>query len=287
MEKKISDISVVVCTKNSEDSIKDVIKSVLANMPLELIMVDANSTDNTRKITEKYNVRILTDPGLGLAVARNIGLKEVRGKYAFFIGSDNIIRDDALGKLKEYIIKHNYVGASALTRVRERKHSYWSRGMDMRWYLRFYEGPRDVIGTPYIFKTDILKKYYFDPKMSWSDDSDLAVKLARDGHRVGYSNIVCEEIGKNDFKSILYRFRMYGKSDYEYYAKFSLSWKLKRKIKSIFHPIRVELIQPMVRIKKTKLLFYIPFFCLITILRYRGYIGFFIRWGKTRKNEEI
>jgi len=67
-ERKIdnSDTSVIICTKNCEDTIEKVIISVMKNNPLEIIVVDANSTDKTRYIAKKYATKILTDPGKGL-----------------------------------------------------------------------------------------------------------------------------------------------------------------------------------------------------------------------------
>ncbi len=276
------DITVIVCTKNCEETIEDVLLSVIKNNPSEIIMVDASSSDKTREIAKKYMTQILTDPGKGLAIARNIGIKEVKTEYIFFIGSDNVIGMNTLSKIKKYMNKAKYVGAACLTRVKQNRYNYFSRGLDMRWRMRFYEGPREVIGTPYIFKTEILKKYQFDPKMSWSDDSDLAVKLLKDGHKVGYSNIISWEIGFENLKSILFRFRMYGKSDYEYYKKYSPSWTLRRKIRSILHPLKAEFIDPIKGMKSLKGLYYLPFLFLITIYRCRGYIGFAIRKGNER-----
>jgi glycosyltransferase involved in cell wall biosynthesis len=277
------DTSVIICTKNCEDSIEKVIISVMKNNPLEIIVVDAKSTDRTRDIAKKYATKILTDPGKGLAVARNIGLRDAKGEYIFFLGPDNVIGSKSLEKLKKYLLKHKYVGTAALTRVKNRNLNYFTRGLDLRWQLRFFEGQREVIGTPYIFKSEILNKYQFDPKMSWSDDSDLAVNLARDGYKVGYSNVLCWEIGFEDIKSILYRFRMYGKSDYEYYHKYSSQWKLKRRIKSLLHPLQAEFIEPLKKLKSIKFFYYLPFFFLITLYRYRGYVGFAIRKGSEKK----
>ena len=278
------DVSVVICTKNSEDTIEEVLKSVVRNNPLEIIVVDADSSDNTRILSKKYVSKILIDPGKGLAIARNIGLKEIKGKYTIFIGSDNVIGSKTIIRLKNYMNKYTYVGIAALTRLKNRNRNYFTHSLDMRWKLRFFEGPREVIGTPYIFKTDILKKYQFDPVMSWSDDSDLGAKLSKDGYKLGYSNVICWEIGFESLKSILYRFRMYGKSDYEYYHKYSYNWKLKRKIRSFLHPFIVEFMEPLIKLKSFKKLYYFPFFFFITFYRYKGYIGFAIRRGTEKSN---
>ena len=207
------DVSIVVCTKNSANSIEEVLNSVRKNNPLEIILVDANSIDDTREIAKKYVTKILTDPGKGLAIARNLGLEQVKGKYTFFIGSDNVIGKNTLKRLIKYMKLHNYVGVAALTRLKNRNANYLTQGLDLRWQLRFYEGPREVIGTPYLYKTDVLRKFKFSPEMSWSDDSDLGARMANNGVKVGYSNIICWEIGVDTWKSVYYRFKMYGKGD--------------------------------------------------------------------------
>ncbi len=272
-----NDISVVICTLNSEDTIEEVLKSVQNNKPLEIILVDASSTDRTRVIAQKYVTKIVTDPRQGLAIARNIGLKEVQGRYLFFCGSDNVVGKNALTRLKSYLLAHKWIGASCLTRVRWPNRNYFSRGLDLRWQLRFFEGRREVIGTPYLIQTEILRRFRYDPKMGWSDDSDLAVKLKEAGFKVGYSNIVCYEVGYDDIKSISSRFRGYGRSDYEYYNKYSSGWTVSRKIKSLLHPLEAEFIQPISRLKSIKIFYYIPFLLIITLYRYRGYIKYFIK----------
>ncbi len=273
------DVSVVVCTRNCEDSIEEVLVSVKNNNPLKIIVVDANSTDKTRTIAKNYATKIFNDPGKGLALARNIGLQEINTKYIFFIGSDNIVGKSTILRLKRYLNQHDYVGTANLTRMKHKHKSYLTRGSDMRWKLRFYEGQREVIGTPYLFKTEILRKFRFDPKMTHSDDSDLCYRLAQEGYKVGYSNIVCWEIGFEDKNSLISRFKRYGKSDYEYYHKYSKNWNTKIKIKSLLHPLKVEFLNPLKKLKLFKKLYYFPYFLLITKIRYKYYIRNLIRKG--------
>lgn len=267
------DITVVVCAMNSVKTMKEVLTALKKNNPLEIILVDGESTDGTREIAQKYVDKILTDPAKGLAVARNIGVKAAKGKYIFFCGADNVVEADTLVKMKVYMEKKGYVGVGALTELKDKNRSYWTQGANQRWKTRFYEGERAVIGTPYLYETAILEKYQYSPEMTWSDDSDVCYRIVNDGSRIGYSNVVCKEIGVETFKSLITRYRLYGLSDFQYYQKFSKDWNIRRKIKSGLHPILVELIEPLHRTEgfKTKL-YYLPFFTLITIFRYKGWI---------------
>ncbi|MDY0277632.1 MAG: glycosyltransferase family 2 protein [Acholeplasma sp.] len=265
------DISVIICTKDASSTIEMVLDFVKRNNPLEIIVVDANSNDGTREVAKKFEVNIITDPGKGLAYARNMGVEVAKGKYIFFAGADNIMPSGSISSMKDYLLEYNYVGVGALTRLENK--NYLTKCSNKRWESLIKEGPREVIGTPYMFIGEILKKYKYDPKMTWSDDSDLGARLAKDGHKVGYSNTVCYEIGVETLKSMRARFKMYGRSDFEYYNKYSSTWDIRRKLKSVMHPMTIELINPMKRIKTVKeKLYYFPFFAYIMFFRYCGWI---------------
>lgn len=265
-----SDVSVIICTKNAFVSIEEVLKSIERNNPLETIVVDANSEDGTREVLKKHDVKILTDPGCGLAYARNMGVDAAKGKYIFFAGADNIMPPGSIAEMKNYLIGYNYVGVGALTRLENK--NYLTKCSNKRWESLVKEGQREVIGTPYIFTSEILKRFKFDPKMTSSDDSDLGARLAKEGYKVGYSNIVCFEIGVETLKSMRTRFKMYGRSDFEYYNKYSPTWDIRRKMKSFMHPMTTELVNPMKQVKTVKeKLYYFPFFAYIMLLRYFGW----------------
>lgn len=267
------DVSVVICTKNAAETIEAVLQPILAQRPLEIIIVDGHSIDTTVEMARPYATRVVIDPGKGLAVARNLGLRAAKGEYVCFIGADNVLSEDTLGRLKSYLLEKNYVGVAALTRIYTEGRNYFVRGADLRWQLRFREGAREVIGTPYMFKREVLLALGFDDSMSWSDDSDLAVRLKANGLQVGYSDVVCMEIGYESFRSLVRRFQMYGLSDYEYYSKYSPGWTLKRKIYSGLHPFLAEFVTPLKTSSAPfRVATYIPFFAMISLIRYYGFV---------------
>ncbi len=270
----MSDISVVVCTKNNAKNIERVLRSIVQNHPLEVIVVDGGSTDGTRNIVQKFPVKMLTDPGKGLALARQIALKEVKGKYTCFVGDDNIIKKGSLEKQKQYIIDKNWCGGAWQTRIIPTNNNYWEYCTNIRWKVRFTEGERRVIGTPYIFETTILKASTYDENCSFSDDSDIAERIPYvTDKKLGYSDLICYEVGKSDFKQIKTRFIMYGKSDAEYWKKYKDSWSLVRKIQSVLHPFKDEFLFAMVNTKSLyNKIYSFPFFALVTIIRYKGWI---------------
>lgn len=278
----ISDVSVVICTRNNKDNIEEVVQSIIEEKPKELIVVDGNSTDGTREILKKMPVKVLSDPGKGLALARQIALNEVAGTYVLFVGDDNIILQGSILQLKRYMNSHGWIGAAFQTRIKGANSSYWAYCANWRWKSRFFEGERSVIGTPYIFQTDILRSAGYDINCTDSDDSDIEERLRLlTTKKFGYSNVICLEIGKTGFHETIVRFLIYGKSDAQFWKKYSPTWKWSRKWISICHPINDELINPLKRIDPlTTRIKVFPYFLFITIVRYVSWIRESLKMGR-------
>lgn len=106
-------ISVVVPVYNGEKYISQTISSVLSQTykNWELLIVDDCSEDSTLKIVEEYqkeNDRIVvlrTKKNSGVAIARNIGIKQARGEYIALLDADDIWRETKLEKQLELALK--------------------------------------------------------------------------------------------------------------------------------------------------------------------------------------
>lgn len=90
-------ISVVICTFNRAELLNDVLatlsKQTLEPTRYEVIVIDNNSQDNTRDITEGFcrnypNIRYFFETRQGLSYARNRGCQEAKGKYLAYIDDE-------------------------------------------------------------------------------------------------------------------------------------------------------------------------------------------------------
>ncbi len=88
-------ISVIVPVKNSARTIRDLLDSLMEldydRDLLEIIVVDGNSHDGTRKIVEEYPVLLVDEEGSGLNAARNTGIKWSSGDAIAFTDGDCVI----------------------------------------------------------------------------------------------------------------------------------------------------------------------------------------------------
>jgi glycosyltransferase involved in cell wall biosynthesis len=96
------DITVTVCTHNRARSLQRTLASLAQmNVPpdvtWELIVVDNNSSDDTRSVVEEFartsglNVRYVFEAKQGLSHARNTGVREARGKVVAFTDDDVVV----------------------------------------------------------------------------------------------------------------------------------------------------------------------------------------------------
>lgn len=87
-------VSVIIPTYNSARFLPDAIDSVLAQTfrGFEILVVDDGSTDNTEAVMQRYGsaTRYIRQPNSGVAVARNHGIDESRGRYVAFLDADDV-----------------------------------------------------------------------------------------------------------------------------------------------------------------------------------------------------
>lgn len=91
-------VSIIVPVYNVERYIKRGIESLLNQTlkNIEIILIDDGSTDNSRKICEKYankdtRVNLIVQKNLGVSHARNLGIENALGDYIIFMDPDDEI----------------------------------------------------------------------------------------------------------------------------------------------------------------------------------------------------
>ena len=99
-------LSFIVPVFNTEEYLAQCLDSLLAQdiADYEILCVDDGSTDDSAAILDAYahshsNLLVIHQPNSGVAAARNAGLSAARGKYIWFVDSDDLIRENVLSML--------------------------------------------------------------------------------------------------------------------------------------------------------------------------------------------
>lgn len=94
--------TVVIVNYNYDKFIVDAIDSALAQTyePLEVIVVDDGSTDNSRQVIAGYGdqIRTVFKKNGGQGSAYNAGWLAARGNFVLFLDSDDVLAPDAMAK---------------------------------------------------------------------------------------------------------------------------------------------------------------------------------------------
>ena len=104
-------LSIIIPVYNVEKYVRKTLESIfvstLPKSELEVIVVNDGTKDNSMSIVNEFaakfdNLKIINQENQGLSVARNTGLKAARGKYVWFVDSDDWIEYDSL----PFLLKH-------------------------------------------------------------------------------------------------------------------------------------------------------------------------------------
>lgn len=71
--------------------------------PLEVVVVDDGSTDESVRIAEEFPCELLKTANRGVSAARNLGVRHSRGEILFFLDSDVELRPDAVAVAVELL----------------------------------------------------------------------------------------------------------------------------------------------------------------------------------------
>lgn len=110
-------VSIVIPIYNHAHSLKKSVVSIIAqtHRPMEVIMVDDGSTDNSGDLAEQVtnlliidgtNAIIVHQGNKGASAARNRGFKEAKGEYVIFWDADTVAKPDMLEKMVKSLQGH-------------------------------------------------------------------------------------------------------------------------------------------------------------------------------------
>jgi len=111
--------SVIIPAYNEEELLPATLSSLhlaMNSLPHkgEIIVVDNNSTDNTKNVAKKHGSTVIFEPFRQIARARNSGAKAAKSNFLIFLDADTILPPQLLQKAISLLEEGRYCGGGTL-----------------------------------------------------------------------------------------------------------------------------------------------------------------------------
>lgn len=189
-------VSLIITTYNYAQYVERAIRSALdQSLPqdhFEIIVVNDNSTDHTASVLENYSndVRVFNlSENMGLAGARNFGIKKAKGQFVVFLDADDYIHKEMLRMQKVFLEENNKLDAVSV--------DYYlvdERGK----HIEHVSSQDKPIACGIMFRKDFLFNIgLYDEDFRAREEEDLRIRW---NNKYNIHNIILP----------LYRYRMHG-----------------------------------------------------------------------------
>lgn len=180
---KTVEISIITPTYNEEKYLPSLLQSIKEQtaQPLEVIVADANSTDQTKKIALSFGCKIIQ--GGSPQRGRNNGAKIAKSNLLLFLDADNVLPKRFLEKTVEEFQVRNLDIASCFVYVASSS-IFDSIGVFVvNFYYKITERIRPhVYGFCIFVKKSLHKKIKgFDENVVLADDQEYALRASKEG----------------------------------------------------------------------------------------------------------
>ncbi len=210
-------VSVIVPTRNSAQFLEKCLASIKAQTysPIELIVVDRDSSDGTIGIAQKYTPH-LYNHGPERSAQRNLGVDRAKGKYVAIIDSDMELTPKVIeacvgemtkdSNVKGVIIPEESFGIGFWAKCKALERSYYVGNDDIE-AARFF--PRDVYQDLGGFDTELVA----------GEDWDLSARVRATGTITHIQEFIRHNEGRISFMSTLKKKYYYAQHAGEYLKK--------------------------------------------------------------------
>ena len=107
-------VSLLIGTYNAGEHIAQTLDTVLAQTysPMEIIVVDDGSTDNTLDVLRSYGdrIQVIAQPNGGVSAARNTGIRAARGEFIALMDHDDLCFPERIALEVAFLKQHPDIG---------------------------------------------------------------------------------------------------------------------------------------------------------------------------------
>lgn len=197
-------VSVIIPTYNRALFIEECLNSVLNQTyrPIELLVVDDGSTDDTERITQKFKknketsdfqVILLRQKNKGAPAARNKGIKNASGSFIQFLDSDDLLLPTKIEVELAFLENHKnldyvYSKAQYIDDNKNYLDKYWGRELTQDSKDYFYFSYQTMCA---LYRKSAIEKYgKWDEELTISQDWEFSIRYILVGAKSTFINEV-------------------------------------------------------------------------------------------------
>lgn len=196
-------VSIILAVYNEEAVIENVLSSLVSQInetfELEILVIDGNSTDGTRRIIDNFSkkdarIKFLENPMKTAPTAFNIGIAAATGNYIALFGAHTVYDPDYIAVCLEEIAAFGISACSGRVLSTVRNNSFENQatvfilttnfGVSGNSFRTMKEGFQDTIPYPIIKKKALVEAGEYDPDLTRNQDNDMNYRLRKLGHRL-------------------------------------------------------------------------------------------------------
>ena len=208
-------VSVIITTRNEERNIENCIQSILKQTysPIQIIVVDNNSLDNTKKIAKKFT-KFVYDKGPERSAQRNFGAQKAEGEYLVFIDCDMILTPKVIeecvktisDKVGGLVIPEESIGSG-----------FWAKAKSLE--RSFYLGKDSIEAARFYPKKIITAVGGFDETLTGPEDWDLSQRVSHKYHLGRINAMILHNEGNLSLRTTIQKKYYYAHKFKEYLNK--------------------------------------------------------------------
>lgn len=170
----IAQISVIVCTRNSQRTLTDCLGSIKnQTIPVELVVVDNGSTDQSASIAARFAKKVI-NWGPERSAQRNRGVADAVGQYVLIIDSDMRLSPTVCQECVEILASQTEIRALVIPEASVGQ-GFWAQCKALE--RSFYVGVPWMEAARCFRKADFISVGGYDENNTGTEDFDLPQRL--------------------------------------------------------------------------------------------------------------
>lgn len=188
-------VSIVIPTLNEASNLGRTLRqlAVLDPSPIEVLVADGGSADETVSIAQAAGVQVIVSHQRGRSVQMNHGAKSAIGDVVCFLHADTSVPDDLIAIIEQTLVDQTIACGGFVSLMAGTQTTRW--GISLHNYLKtyyapllfrphlFFRGLRLLFGDQVMFcrRTDFWECGGFDERLPIMEDGDLCLRLVQKG----------------------------------------------------------------------------------------------------------